>query len=85
VHVKNVAWRTHGTTADGSTIWKEDWATLRDGQADIEAYFRALSAYGYDGWVTVEDFSTALPLEQRTRDNLAYLKDIRRRTADSPS
>jgi len=85
VHVKNVAWRPHGTTADGSTIWKEDWATLRAGQADIEAYFQALSAYGYDGWVTVEDFSTALPLEQRTRDNLAYLKDIRRRTSDSPS
>jgi hypothetical protein len=30
----------------------------------------------YDGWVTMEDFSTALPLEERTADNLAYLKSL---------
>jgi sugar phosphate isomerase/epimerase len=81
VHVKNVAWRPTGRTADGSTIWTENWAPLRDGQADIEAYFGALYEYGYDGWVTVEDFSTVLPLEQRTRDNLAYLQAIRDRTS----
>jgi sugar phosphate isomerase/epimerase len=81
VHVKNVAWRPTGQTADGSTVWTENWAPLRDGQADIESYFGALSEYGYDGWVTVEDFSTVLPLEQRTRDNLAYLQAIRRRTS----
>jgi sugar phosphate isomerase/epimerase len=79
VHVKNVAWQATGKADDGSTIWTDDWATLREGQADIEAYFRALRAYGYDGWVTVEDFSTALPLEQRTSDNLAYLRAIRQR------
>jgi sugar phosphate isomerase/epimerase len=79
VHVKNVAWQATGKTDDGSTIWTQAWATLREGQADIEAYFRALRAYGYDGWVTVEDFSTALPLEQRTSDNLAYLQAIRQR------
>jgi sugar phosphate isomerase/epimerase len=79
VHVKNVAWRPAGRTADGSTTWTAEWATLRGGQADIEGYFRALHAYGYDGWVTVEDFSTELPLEERTRDNLAYLRGIRSR------
>lgn len=79
VHVKNVAWRPSGTAADGSTVWKHEWATLRDGQGDVEAYFRALAAHGYDGWMTVEDFSTALPLEERTRDNLAYLRSIRQR------
>jgi sugar phosphate isomerase/epimerase len=79
VHVKNVAWRPTGHAADGSTTWAADWATLRDGQADIEGYFTALDAHGYDGWVTVEDFSTELPLAERTRDNLAYLRDIRSR------
>lgn len=78
VHVKNVAWRPAGRTPDGSTRWAHEWAPLRDGQADIEAYLRALDAVGYDGWVTVEDFSTAVPLEQRTRDNLAYLRSITR-------
>ncbi|GAA3071537.1 hypothetical protein GCM10010464_39720 [Pseudonocardia yunnanensis] len=32
-------------------------------------------AIGYDGWV-VEDFSTELPLQERVRDNLAYLREV---------
>lgn len=80
VHVKNVAWRPTGVGPDGATLWTEDWATLRAGQADLERYFEALARHGYDGWVTVEDFSTELPLEQRTADNLAYLKAVRSRT-----
>ena len=31
---------------------------------------------GSYGWVTCEDFSTDLPLEERTRDNLAYLRSV---------
>jgi sugar phosphate isomerase/epimerase len=76
VHVKNVAWRPTGRRPDGSTAWAEEWAPLREGQADLGAYFAAIRAHGYDGWVTVEDFSTALPLEQRTADNLAYLRSL---------
>ncbi|MEV8512278.1 sugar phosphate isomerase/epimerase [Dactylosporangium sp. NPDC051484] len=74
VHVKNVAWHRTGTAADGTVSWKADWATLREGQADVGAYLRALREHGYDGWVTLEDFSTALPLAERTRDNLAYVR-----------
>ncbi|MBO0869587.1 MAG: sugar phosphate isomerase/epimerase [Micromonosporaceae bacterium] len=76
VHVKNVAWRPSGQRPDGSTVWTHEWATLREGQADIEGYLRALDSVGYDNWVTVEDFSTAVPLERRTRDNLEYLRSI---------
>jgi sugar phosphate isomerase/epimerase len=74
VHVKNVAWHRTATSPDGTVIWKADWATLREGQADVAAYLRALREHGYDGWVTLEDFSTALPLPERTRDNLAYVR-----------
>ncbi len=81
VHVKNVAWHPASNAPDGSVVWKEDWAPLREGQADLDAYLHALTAYGYDGWITVEDFSTAQPLEQRTQDNLAYLKSILDRVA----
>jgi sugar phosphate isomerase/epimerase len=71
VHVKNVAWYR-----DAEGTWVEDWAPLRDGQADIEAYVGALREHGYDGWITVEDFSTAKPLVERTQDNLAYLRGL---------
>jgi sugar phosphate isomerase/epimerase len=76
VHVKNVAWQRTDVRADGTAQWTEQWAQLRDGQADLEAYFAALHRYGYDGWVTAEDFSTVVPLEQRTADNLAYLRAV---------
>ena len=61
-------------------VMAQEWAPLRDGQADVEEYFRALHAAGYDGWVTCEDFSTAVPLARRTSDNLAYLQDVEKRT-----
>lgn len=77
VHVKNVAWSSDGTRPDGSVAWRAGWSPLRSGQADLSAYFRALATVGYDGWVTAEDFSTVLPLAERTRDNLAYLRTLR--------
>lgn len=80
VHVKNAQWRASAQTGfDGATVWREEWATLRGGQADVEAYFAALARCGYDGWVAVEDFSTDLPLVQRTADNLDYLRAVHAR------
>lgn len=74
VHVKNARWATTGERRDdGSLIWAHEWATLRDGQADVGQYLTDLRTHGYDGWVTLEDFSTDLPLADRTRDNLAFL------------
>ncbi|GGF19536.1 sugar phosphate isomerase/epimerase family protein [Subtercola lobariae] len=92
VHVKNVRWVAAGAgaaaagaaaeaEAEGTVRWHEEWAPLPTGQGDVEAYFEALSRHGYDDWVTVEDFSTELPLEQRTAQNLSYLKAIEARTA----
>jgi sugar phosphate isomerase/epimerase len=72
VHVKNAAWQPDP--------WRVEWVPLRRGQADLSAYFMALDAVGYDGWVTLEDFSTDVPLEQRTADNLRYVRELRART-----
>jgi sugar phosphate isomerase/epimerase len=74
IHVKNAIWvRRDETDESGAAVWVNEWAPLQSGQGSVLAYFKALAAYGYDGWVTVEDFSTALPLEDRTAGNLAYL------------
>jgi sugar phosphate isomerase/epimerase len=81
VHVKNAAWERVGQDGDGAVLWESRWVPLREGQADLAAYFGALHAHGYDGWVTVEDFSTAVPLAERTRDNLAYVRELSARAA----
>jgi len=60
-------------------IVRELVETCREGTIDLEAYLRALRAVGYDGWITVEDFSTERPLAERTADNLAYLKALETR------
>lgn len=74
VHIKNAAWQQVGEDADGAAQWKWSWATLRKGMGDVKAYFRALKAVGYDGWVTLEEFTTELPLAERLADDLAFLK-----------
>ncbi|OIH93977.1 MULTISPECIES: sugar phosphate isomerase/epimerase [unclassified Curtobacterium] len=76
-HVKNARWVDTGETrADGSSTWRNEWAPLRTGQASVSEYLDALRQVGYDGWVTIEDFSTDLPLAARTADNLAYLRSL---------
>lgn len=80
IHVKNVAWLPGEQGPDGTVRWRHEWAPLRTGTGDVEEYFRALHEFGYDGWVTCEDFSTERPLAERTRDNLAYLRGVEART-----
>jgi sugar phosphate isomerase/epimerase len=74
VHAKNAAWRQRGRRADGSRAWQGEWAPLDAGIVDLHALFAALRHVGYDGWVSVEDFSTARPLADRVRENLRYLR-----------
>lgn len=75
VHVKNVVWvREDQPDASGAMVYRSDWAPLQSGQGSVLNYFQALSDFGYDGWVTVEDFSTELPLKERTAGNLEYLR-----------
>ena len=74
VHVKNCSWHPVETADDGTVRWEHRWDELPTGQADVHGYLRTLKEIGYDGWVTMEDFSTARPLAERTARNLAYLR-----------
>lgn len=75
VHVKNAIWQRTGQTGlDGDVRWESAWAPLREGIASVPDYFRTLAEVGYDGWVTLEDFSTDAPLEERLIDDLAFLR-----------
>ena len=83
VHIKNAVWIAGEPDAEGIVSWRNEWAPLRTGQADVRAYLAALVDHGYDGWVTLEDFSTELPLEERTADNLAFVTDAHTRAVTS--
>jgi sugar phosphate isomerase/epimerase len=74
VHVKNSGWRQSGRREDGSRVWQAEWAPLDAGIVDLRELTAALGEVGYDGWFTVEDFTTGCPLAERVRENLAYLR-----------
>lgn len=74
VHVKNAAWRPGQAQEDGTIDWAWEWAPLKTGAGDVPGYIASLVEVGYDGWVTVEDFTTEVPLEQRLREDLGYLR-----------
>ncbi|REF37977.1 sugar phosphate isomerase/epimerase family protein [Thermasporomyces composti] len=76
VHVKNAAPVPQRVEGANRTDWTWRWAPLRHGVANLPRLFEHLKKIGYDGWVSVEDFSTEVPLEERVRDNLAYLREI---------
>ncbi|WP_020577533.1 sugar phosphate isomerase/epimerase family protein [Actinopolymorpha alba] len=76
VHVKNAAPVAKPVEGANRTDWSWEWAPMRHGVGNLPALFAALKEHGYDGWVSVEDFSTEVPLEERVRDNLAYLREI---------
>jgi sugar phosphate isomerase/epimerase len=76
VQVKNGASVQVGRREDGTAEWANTQRSLREGFADIPAFLAALRQVGYDGWVSVEDFSDLgeQSRAERIADNLAYLK-----------
>jgi sugar phosphate isomerase/epimerase len=80
VHAKNSAWRQTGKRADGSLAWQAEWALLDEGIVDLRDLFTTLRAVEYDGWISVEDFTTEPPLAERVRNNLRSLRRATRRT-----
>jgi sugar phosphate isomerase/epimerase len=81
-HVKNARWRQTDRRADGSLAWQAEWAPLDAGIVNLRDLVAALRDVGYDGWVSVEDFSTEQPLAERVRGNLRLLRRAAGRTED---
>lgn len=75
VHVKNAALVPDGEDAFGATVYKKEWMPLHKGAANLFALIQALKKVGYDGVISVEDFSDEKPTREKLEENLAYLKD----------
>src|SRR4029079_18343114 len=76
VHVKKSGWRQSGRRADGSLAGEAEWAPLDAGMVDLRELMAALGEVGYDGWFTVEDFTTERPLAARVREILPSLRRL---------
>jgi sugar phosphate isomerase/epimerase len=76
VHVKNGRHEMADVTSDGRAQWRYAAATMRGGEADWKVIMKALRAVGYDGWLSLEDFSSLAPTEQKLPADLAFVKEL---------
>jgi sugar phosphate isomerase/epimerase len=70
VHLKNAAY----DRPQGGGVWKARWAPLEDGVVDFPELFAALRDIGYDGWLSVEDFSAVRESRDALRHNIAFIR-----------
>jgi len=75
VHVKNASWTLKSGPERGPFIWEPGWAGLREGQGNWSEIMDALRGAGYDGYLSLEDF-TGQPIRERLAESLAFLKTL---------
>jgi sugar phosphate isomerase/epimerase len=78
VHVKNCAF----VRPEGGGVWEACRTPLEDGVVNLLQLFAVLRAFGYDGWLSVEDFSAARPSREALRHNLAVIRDALARASN---
>lgn len=55
------------------------WASPRAGMVNFENVFKAMKAVGYDGWLSIEDFSTGMDDEWIIEDSFDFLTEMQER------
>lgn len=73
VHVKNARPR-HNEQA--SPAWQVQWSAIDEGQADWKQVIEALHSIGYDGWLSIEDFSMSKSTQETLKHHMEYLKSL---------
>ena len=76
VHVKNAALVPGGEDEFGATKYEQTWMPLKKGSANLLAMMKALVKVGYEGYVSVEDFSNEKPTREKLEENIAYLRQL---------
>jgi sugar phosphate isomerase/epimerase len=75
VHVKNIRF-ARGDMVKGQQLWKMEWCPLNEGLVNWPAVIEELTKSKYDGWLMIEDFSSVVPIDQRLKGNIAFLKSL---------
>ena len=74
MHVKNAKWEVAQGEPDGNLVWKAGWATLRSGVVNWREVVTDLKTIGYQGYLSMEDFSQEKPTREKLADDLALLR-----------
>lgn len=76
VHIKNAALVSDGEDEFGAAKYKQVWMPLNRGSADLKAMIAALVKLGYEGAISVEDFSNEKSTREKLEENVTYLRRL---------
>ena len=76
IHIKNGVLVPDGEDNLGAAKWKRQWCPLKKGMADLKRLFSVMNKFGYDGTVSIEDFSNEEETKVKLENNLAYMKGM---------
>lgn len=76
VHVKNAALEPGERDGNGVLQYIRTQKPLPDGAVNFTGLFEDLRTFGYDGTISVEDFSNESPTREKLESNLAFLKKL---------
>jgi sugar phosphate isomerase/epimerase len=85
IMLKNYGWHPTRQRDDGTILWEYRTESLREGRVDVFNVFAALNAEAFDGWVTIAEATTRLPLYERLTDVLSYVKSADASTKNAKS
>lgn len=75
IHIKNTRY-VPGMLQNNGFTWIGTGCQISSGIVNWASVFKELKDIGYDGWAMFEDFSTGEALDDRLKNNLAYIKSI---------
>jgi len=75
VHIKNAVWKKQTDEPSAPAVWKCEGAPVRAGYANWSEVMEALRSVGYQGWLSLEDF-TPVPHREKLDSVLAFLKSL---------
>ena len=76
VHIKNAAPIPRTLSGPQPLTFEAVWSPLRAGGVNFPRFFAGLRAVGYDGWLTIEDFSLGMDEPSALRDGFAFLNEL---------
>ncbi len=84
IHIKNGVLEQDGRDELGACKWKRKWTPLKEGMADLKKLFEVMKQAGYDGTVSVEDFSNDSETKEKLIYDRNYLKELEAVTKQQP-
>jgi len=76
VHAKNASRVAYERREDGIVPWGGKSVPLGDGGADWRAIVDALKAVGYEGFLSLEDFTTDVSSAEKIERDVKFLKEV---------